>query len=314
MARTILEIATEAAERENTASPPATLFGSNDRIARILRTAMKDTLRDIMRRTKWLGLSDLHSTWVMVLEDGKFAYELPPDFLRMIENTEHRGGWPMGLIGPATPEVWSWWISGGSSIVAPMGWRIRNGAIFFEPTPASAELVTIEYISSYPVVSAILPGDYDASIPPNAVSPVVPRDGYLDSDASEAVYETTGNEFAYGAAPGWDAAVWTAELSDILKRINPLSIVAPTPQVRRPEFTADTDMPAFSDDYVLSLGMTMRLRRGLGLVYAAQLDEYEAEIESHAADDAGGARAFRIGSDNMECDVLPLGGGKWMVG
>lgn len=314
MARTILEIAQEASERETTAPTPSTLFGSNDRIAKILRIAMKDTMRDIMRRTSWLGLSDLHSTWVMVLEPGKFSYELPPDFLRMIENTENRGGWPMGLIGPVTPEVWASWLSGASAIVAPMGWRIRNGAIWFEPTPASAELVTIEYISSYPVVSTIQPGDYDTSIPPNAVSPVVPRDGFIDADASEIVYDATGTEFAYGTAPGWDAAVWTAELSDILKRINPLSIVAPAPQVRRPEFTADTDMPAFEDDYVLSLGMTMRLRRALGLPYSAQLDEYEAEIESRAFDDAGGVRAFRIGATDEECDVLPLGGGKWLVG
>ena len=32
------------------------------------------------------------------------------------------------------------------------------------------------------------------------------------------------------------------------------------------------------------------------------------------ADDAGGARDFRIGNQGETCDALPLGGGKWMVG
>lgn len=314
MARSILEIAREAAERENTAPAPAALFGTNDRIAKILRTAIKDTMRDIMRRTQWVGLSNLHSTWVMVIEPGKYAYSLPPDFLRMIDNTEFSSGWPLGLIGPATPQAWSSWLSGGVTSVTPMGWRIKNNAIWFEPTPSAQELVTIEYISSYPVISTIVSGDYDSSIPPNAITPTVPQDGFMDGDASEVVYNNTGSEFAYGAAPGWDAGVWAAELSEILKRINPLSIISPAPMVRRPEFTADTDLPAFADDFVLSLGMTMRLRRGLGLPYAAQLDEYEAEIGSFMADDAGGQRAFRIGQSEEECDVLPLGGGNWMVG
>lgn len=313
MARSILKIAQEACERENTAFPVTTLFGNNDRVARILRTALKDTMRDYMRRTNWLGQSDLHSTWVMALEPNKFAYELPPDFLRMIVNTEHRNGWPMGLLGPATPQVWSEWISGVGSVATPMGWRIRNGIIFLDPTPTAAELVTIEYITSYPVVSPIVSGDYDAETPPNTIAPTVPRDGYIDGDASELVYNTTGNEFAYGAAPGWDAGVWTGELSEILKRINPLSIVAPAPQVRRPEFTADTDLPAFTDDYVLSLGLTYRLRRALVLPYAAIQAEYEEEMNSKMTDDAGGVRDFCIGGDEIVQDVLPLGGGKWMV-
>ena len=57
MARTILAIAQEAANRENTAPPPATLFGTNDRVARILRVAIHDTMRDVMRSSVWSGSS-----------------------------------------------------------------------------------------------------------------------------------------------------------------------------------------------------------------------------------------------------------------
>lgn len=316
MARTILEIAQEAAARDNTAPPPSSLFGNANRIARILRVALGDTMREILRTSAWQGLSEAHSTWVMVLKPGRYAYPLPPDFLRMIPDTENRGGWPMGLIGPATPQAWSAWVNGGAAVAAPMGWRIRNNAIFFDPTPTTEEVVTIEYVSKYPVVSPVLAGDYNAETPPDAVPPAVPRDGYMDGTASEAVYAgtATGAEFAYGTAPGWDAAVWAAEFAEILRRINPLSLAQPAPQVRRPEFTADTDMPAFEDDHILSMGLTYRLRRALGLPYAEHAAEFEADLEMMIAADAGGARAFAIGRERGCDDVIPLGGGLWSVG
>ena len=313
MARTILDIAKEAAERGNTAPPPPKLFETNDRIARIMRQAAKDTMREVMRSTAWMGLSDLHSTWVLALQPGVFAYPLPPDYLRMIVNTEHRNGWPMGLIGPATPETWSHWLSGGGAVAAPMGWRIRNGAIFLDPTPATAELVTIEYISKYLVVSPITEGDYDSETPPNAIAPVVPRDGHLEGNVSEVLYNATGQEFAYEIGPGYDAGLWSVELSEKLKRINPLSGLFPAAQVRREEFTTDADMPAFGDDYVLSLGMTWRTRKALGRPYAEEAADFEAELDMRNGSDAGGQRSIRIGRSSQNQDVVPLGGGQWMV-
>lgn len=315
MARDILTIAKEAAERDNTCAPPTVLFGTNDRISRILRVAAKDTIRDIMRKSSFMGLSDLHSTWGLVLQPGIYVYDLPPDFLRVIPNTEHRGGFPLGLVGPDSPQAWSSFVFGGAAGRAlPMAWRIQNGVILFDPTPAAQELVTIEYISRYLVVSPIRTGDYDASVPPQAVRPVVPREGYLDGDASKVVYESQ-SDFEYEMAPGWDAALWTAEMSEIMRRINPLvtSGPGPLPQVRREDFTADTDFPAFSDDYVLSIGMTFRARRALGLPFAEQAAEYEEELDMKTATDAGGVRSFRIGLDDDTADVLPLGGGRWMV-
>lgn len=313
MARTILEIAQEAVDRDNTAPRPTTLFSANDRNAKIIRQAAKDIMRDIMRSTGWKGLSELTSTWVLALQPGVFAYPMPPDFLRMIPNTEHRNGWPMGLIGPVSPQTWSYWVAGAQAVTAPMGWRIQNNAIFFTPTPAAAELVSIEYISRYLVVSDIQEGDYDTETPPNAISPVVPRDGHLEGAVSEVAYVATGNEFAYETEPGYDAGEWAVELSDILRRINPLSQAFPKPQVRRAEFTADTDMPAFDDDYILSLGITWRVRAALGMVYAEQAAAYEAELDMKLGADAGYEGSIRIGQRKQDIDVIPLGGGNWLV-
>ena len=313
MARTILAIAQEAAERENTAPPPTSLFDSNTKIARLLRVAAKDSLRDFLRRSGHGGLSEFHATWVFALQPGRFAYPLPPDFLRMIPNTEHRGGWPLGLVGPASPQAWASWIFGGAVTAVEMGWRIRNNAIFFEPTPSAHELVAIEYISNYPVVSAIQPGDYDTSInPPICTAPFVPRDGFLSLEGFDPTLPVE-NQAPYDGTPGWDVGVFGDEVAEVLRQINPLSTRAPYPEVRRPEFTADTDKPAFADDYLLSLGMTFRLRRGLGLDYAEAAAEYELELDQRLAHDAGGARSIHLGASGAGYDTYPIGGGKWLV-
>ena len=315
MARTILAIAQEAAERDTIAPAPTTLFGTNDRIAKILRHAAKDTLREYMRGSRWEGLSEFHSTWVFSLLPNRFAYPMPPDFLRIIPNTEQRNGWVLGLVGPATPQSWARWVFGGQAVAAPMGWRIRNGALFIEPTPTSAELVAIEYISRYPVVSAIQSGDYDlTSYPLMTNAPVVARDGWLNiTDPSVIVdYEDTDRIWDTGDE-GWDASSWPDSPEEILRRLNPLSAVAPLPQVRRAEFTADDDLCAFDDDFILSLGMSWRLQRALGEPYAEIAAEYESEMENKLVEDAGGARSFRVGDDRPGDEVVPLGGGRWLV-
>lgn len=311
MARTILAIAQEAAERHATAPAPDKLFGTNNRIATILRNAAADTTREILRQTKWLGLSDFHSQWAFSTTPGRYAYPMPPDFLRMIEGSEMRGQWPLGLVGPATPQTWARWIAGLGAVTAPMGWRIRNDALFIEPTPQSVELLVIEYVSRWPVVRVVTTDDLDLTTTPiTAKAPYVLRDGLI-TDGVEV--PQAGDTFVYDTEPGFDEGVWSQEVEEYLKRVHPLSGIAPLAQLRQEEFTADTDRPAFADDHVLSLGMTARLRRALGLPYSEEWDEYMAELEAKIGNDAGGARGFTVGHNWDGCDTIPTGAGTWML-
>lgn len=311
MSRSILEIAQEACERDATAPAPAALFGTNNRIAQICRTAAKDTFREYLRMSGWVGMSEVTSTWVFSLQPGVDAYQLPPDFLRIIPQTEQRAGWPMGLVGPATPWAWAAWLYGREATATPMGWRIRNNAIWIEPTPTAAELVFIEYISRYPVVSAIREGDYNmAAVPPKANVPIVPRDGYLDLPDATLLQSITGGQWDTAE---WDVAEWGENAAEILKRIDVNATTGVLPQVRREEFTADTDTPAFDDDYLMSIGMTFRIRRSLGKPYAEHAAEYEAELEMKTNTDGSYGRDFRVGGCDRSYETLPLGNGKWIV-
>jgi len=313
--RSILEIAQEAAERDATAPAPQALFNTNDRIAKILRTAAHDVMRHYLRVTGWTGNSDLHSTWAFSLLPGKYAYALPPDFLRVIPETEQRNGWAMGLVGPATPQQWSWWLTGLGAVAAPLGWRIKNNALWIEPTPSEAELVTIEYISKYPVVSYVKAGDYNLrGAVPVAESPFVPRDGHITEIERDILVPDHPNDAEYGEdGAGYEEGQWPDDPHEILKRLHPLSGEAPLPQVRRPFFEADEDMPAFSDDYMLSLGMTFQLQRALGLPYAERAAEFEHEMEVRANTDAGSPRGFTMGSRDTGVEAWPVGDGRWLI-
>ena len=219
----------------------------------------------------------------------------------------------LGLIGPATPQTWSAWLRGG--IVSPtvMGWRIENNMLIIHPTPTAAELVSMQYISSFLVVSDVTESDYDSEVPPNPVSGAVPRDGHIEGAVSELVYESTGNEFAYETGPGYDAAEWATELYELLTRINPFSTVAPLPQIRKAEFTSDTDMPAFADDYILSLGVTWRYRNALGMEHAQQKGDYYAELEMKQGSDGGGPGNILLGRGSVDVGCVPPGNGDWLI-
>lgn len=313
MSRSILAIAREAATRDNTATPPDSLFANPTKVGKLLALAANDTMRDMMRRTTWRGLSSLHSSWVFATRRGQYAYPMPPDFLRFIPDTEQIAGVPLGLLGPASPACWASWIFGMAAVHSRAHWRVRNDAMFLEPIPSATDLVVIEYISKYPVVGPVLESDVDFSGElPVWTAPFVPRDGAIFLTDDDLLTRRTEGTFDFDSPPGFDVGTWETSPMEALRRIDPQSLRDPRPQVRRPEFTADTDTPAFADDHALSLGMTYRLRRGLALDYGKCEQDYEDEIERVQMDDAGGARAFGLRRE-MQYEQIPLGNGRWLV-
>lgn len=104
--------------------------------------------REIIREHLWNQHLTTH-TFVTVA--GTSIYNLPTDFLRMVNQT----GWnrtsklPMG--GPLDPQVWEYITSGGSAITHRILFRPRNRKIEFvngTSTPGS-QTIAFEYLSTY---------------------------------------------------------------------------------------------------------------------------------------------------------------------
>ena len=312
MARSILEIATEVCDRETIACP-STLFGTNDKIARILRTAAKDTLRDLMRSAMKNGVSGFVSQWVFATKPNIYAYRLPPDFYKMVPGTEQRDRWPLGILGPVSPQTWSNWIAGTATTAVPMGWRIKNNLIHIEPPPSANEIVVIEYLSRYLVARDATDEDLE---PVNGIlqpiSPLVPREGYIAPGSLE--YVETTNPTVWGSGI-WGVSIWGTTPTYELRRIPGSSNNTSFPQyqVRAEEFASDSDTSALDDDHVLSLGMSWRLLKAMRRPYAEARDEFEREKEVFLANDASAGRDFIFGDDCPHEEVMPLGGDNWLV-
>lgn len=313
---TILEIAREAAERALVAAPPK-LFGANNRNARILRVAANDGLRDLMRAFGSKMMDDLHAQWVFKLQPGVFRYDLPPDYHSMIPGAETRQGWPMGLIGPVTPQTFAKWLAGYSIGTSPFGWRIRNGMIQVEPTPAAEETIVIDYISKYRVLVKAGDVEFEGSgLTPSNSGPYVPRDGHI-------VVDDFGTDAAKWGSAMWGSAVWgypggvTEDIANIFKRDHlPFGfgpVLGSQVLYRRNRFERDTDIPVIRDTHLLSLYMTYRLEKGLKIPFADSQMNYELEKSSVLGNAGGGARDIPLGHDACEDEVFPLGDGNWML-
>lgn len=312
MSRTIKELAIEVCDRV-TVNSPDEIFGTNDRIARILRVAIKDTLRDIMRDAMRNGVSGFQSQWIFATKPGVYAYKMPPDLYKIIAGTEQRSRWPLGIIGPVNPQSWSNWISGAQYTTVPMGWRIKNNLIHFEPTPTNEEIVVIEYLSSYTVARDATDDDLapvGGYLQP--IAPLVPREGYLSDNAYDAI--DTGTHSQWGAAT-WGASVWGQTPARAARRIQAGTAETnfPAYQVRAENFTKDTDRCAIDDDHIVSLGMTWRLRKGLSMPYAEAHLEYEREKGVFLSNDASVGRVINFSDYGPSHEINPLGDGQWLA-
>ena len=313
MARTLLEICTEVCDRA-TVNTPTTIIGNNDNIARRLRVAAKDTLRDIMRQAMKNGVSGFHSQWLFATKPGVYAYRMPPDLYKVIPGTEQRNRWPLGILGPVSPQTWSNWIAGLQYTAVPMGWRIKNNLIHFEPVPTQEELIVIEYLSRFPVARDATDADLEpvgGYLTPK--SPLVPREGHVADGALDAV-DVSSSGAKWGSAT-WGTAVWGKTKLEEMRRIPAKvgNVKFPEYQVRDEEFRNDTDTCAIDDDHVVSLGMTWRLKKALSMPYAEDYSEYNREVDVFLANDASIGRTIVFGEDAPQNEIEPLGGGQWMV-
>lgn len=313
MPKTILKIAQGVCDRE-TVNAPETLFGTNDRHARVLRKAASDTVHEIMDRATAIGVSGLAAQWAFATRPGIYCYRLPPDFYREIPNTEFRQQWSLGVYGPVGPEAWNLWLSGSEATALPMSWRIRNNLIWIEPVPTEAEVVVIDYLSNFMVTRDATASDMEVrdgyQLPKAGL---VPRDGYVTEETLALVQTTT--TAVWGAAV-WGGSVWGTTAEAELRRIPGASDTYdgfPPFQVRQEDFQADTDVCALGDDHLLSLGMSYRLRRSLSMSFTVRRDEYLRRMDTFLSRTNGAAKPIALDRSPSQAELMPLGNGRWRI-
>ena len=137
----------QKASAEMGLTQPNTAVSSTDTTA-IQMVGLLNALGDELMTYNW---SVLHTEYTFQTEVGKASYDLPVDFLRIINQTEWNRSSSTPLVGPQTPAAWQQLQSGITSSIE-YGFRIKGNKILVTPTPQAVETLALEYVSSNYVI------------------------------------------------------------------------------------------------------------------------------------------------------------------
>lgn len=284
--RPIGEILRDAATGAEFAAP-VSVFGSNDRFARRLVTALRMSCMDLQLLIDGQGWSQQQSTWVFRLEAGKPSYPLPPDYLALIQDTDRISGNLTRLCGPVEAATLADWRAGRNIPVSRYGAHVRMGRLYVEPVPTEAVTVSIHYLSRWPALQAATGWDsalWDGVPGDHAKAPFVTREGWLavrpadlgmTADEFNAAFRLQTPPVGWDSSNDTDGDGW------------------PDAYVRKAFFTADTDLSAIDGDLLLA-DVLWRVRRATGLPYAEEAALAERLKSTLRAHDHGGAATFSI--------------------
>lgn len=160
-------------------------FGSSDANLGQLAQLLKAAGTDLLRRRAW---SQFSSTYAFVTISGQATYALPPDFSRIVEETEWNRTNRLPLGGPLSPQEWGYVKGQLSGVVFNVLYRIEQGQIRLYPdvnTPAGYT-IAFEYVSNAWVQSAAQAA--------YATTPWLPSHAYAAGNVSNAgnAYQLAG--------------------------------------------------------------------------------------------------------------------------
>jgi len=130
-----------------------TVSGSSDEA--ILRIAYYVNIccTELAYMTNWQWLDNTFSITLASDYDGQAekAFDLPPDFHAMVDDTQWNRNTQLPAIGPINPQDWQWLIVRNTMITTRTMWRIRDKKFWVKspPSAASPQTLTLEYLSKY---------------------------------------------------------------------------------------------------------------------------------------------------------------------
>lgn len=125
--------------------PPTTMFGTDDVQAIQMLALLNSAGNELLLYYPW---EQFVRVWEFPTVTGQDAYPLPPDWAYFVDQTQwdQTNHWP--LLGPKSPQEWSW-LKGGLLQAAPrMRYRVYQDKFFVHPVPGSTSFTfRMEYLT-----------------------------------------------------------------------------------------------------------------------------------------------------------------------
>ncbi len=144
MARSLLQLCTEAIESLGPFAVPTTIISNDDPDAAILKWAAMQVGRELVREYSWQALM---TPTTFVTSNGVYQYSLPSDFQRFANDTFYNVSESEALDGPITTAPWAQLTRGITVSTVNYAFRVRGGYIELSPTPSSVQTIGYDYYS-----------------------------------------------------------------------------------------------------------------------------------------------------------------------
>lgn len=149
---TLLTIATAVA-KEAGFPAPASVIGNSDDTA-VLLLALINRSGKMLARKPWARLQ-FEYTFNLVAAQASYAF--PTDYASFLDFTFWDRTQYWALRGSLSAQQWQGYKSGIQSTTPRQRFRVKQGAIYIDPTPTTTDSLVIEYLSKYWVAATATP-------------------------------------------------------------------------------------------------------------------------------------------------------------
>lgn len=134
-------------------SAPASVIGNSDDTA-VLILELANRAGTLLAKKPW---SILQKEYTFNLVAAQATYAFPADYDKFLDYTmwDRTNFW--ALRGSLTPQEWQGYKSGIQSTTPRQRFRVKQGAIYIDPTPTTTDSMVVEYLSTYWVAPTATP-------------------------------------------------------------------------------------------------------------------------------------------------------------
>lgn len=134
-------------------SAPGSVIGNSDDTA-VMLLAIANRSGKLLAQRPW---ARLQTEYTFSLVASQASYAFPTDLGQFLDYTFWNRTQYWQFRGSLSPQIWQAYKSGVNSTTPRQRFRVKQGAIFIDPTPSTTDSCVIEYTSSYWVAPTATP-------------------------------------------------------------------------------------------------------------------------------------------------------------